>query len=320
MAAPAALLAGVRGVHEQEAARVRALGLVFEFLPDAAHARGTQGVVESAFRSLTVRQEPSRMQRIRHGFRLASHTLEIQILQYDQVIFGDEPMGHLLLEVVDNAMRLAVEAADLLLLPHIPVGTVSAAHILLRTQPGLTDTTRLRLLTTAILPIDFLQPVFRQVDERTIRQRETMRAATVDARLQTGALAGDGQRVVDEHEIPGLGMHADGRVGANLLGQANPDTNLEPASPAGQAVLLRVLAADDDHAMPSVELMEDGVRALVVPAHKHRIRLARLEPWHTARIPVALLQRLATLVRTPPVRVLDTVRRLQHHRRHRRQP
>lgn len=91
VAALAALLAGVRGVHEQEAARVRALGFVFELLADASHASGAQRMVQAAFRGLPVRQEPSRMQRVRGWLRFPAHARQVQVLQHDQIVFGDEP-------------------------------------------------------------------------------------------------------------------------------------------------------------------------------------------------------------------------------------
>lgn len=187
VAALAALLAGIRRVDEQEAARVRALGFVFELLADASHASGAQRMVQAAFRGLPVRQEPSRMQRVRGWLRFPAHARQVQVLQHDQIVFGDEPAGDLLLEIVDDVMRLTVGPANNLLLLDVSVGAVFAAHVLLRAQTGLADTAGLRFLTAAYLLVDLLEPGFRQVEERAVRQREIMHAATVHADLHASA-------------------------------------------------------------------------------------------------------------------------------------
>lgn len=149
---------------------------------------------------------------------------------------------------------------------------------------------------------------------------ERMDASPVQPNHRAGALASYRQRVVDEHKRSFSPVHTDARIIADGLADADADVDAVPARLAVQTICAGVLSGYHDFAVMPVQLTVVRVHALVVPADEIQVITPFLETGCHARIPMLFPQRPATLVRTPPVRVLYPVRGLQYHRGHGRKP
>lgn len=237
--------------------------------------------------------------------------MQVEVFQYDDVVFADEHAGGLVLPVVYDAVRLRVQSAD------FPTGTlVGAARVVTVLFDGFAghgDSSRLSLLTAAYFPVDMVQPVFGEVDETIVGCGERMHAPSVQSDHRAGAFSVYRQRVVDEHERSFRPVHSDARIVADGLADADADVDAVPARLTVQTICAGVLSGDDDFAVMPVQLPVVRVRALVVPADEIQVVTPFFEPGRHARVPMLLLQRFAAFVRAPPVCVLYPVRGLQHH-------
>lgn len=268
-------------------------------------------MVEAAFHRLAVMQVRARPVRV--GFRLgfAAHALQVEVFQYDEVVFADEHAGGLVLPVVYDAVRLRVQSAE------FPTGTlVGAARmtpVLFDGFAGHGDSSRLSLLTAAYFTVDTLQTLLGKVEETIVGRGERVRATPVQADHGTRALTAYRQRVVDEHERASCPVHPDARIVAYGLADADTNVDAVPAWLAVQTICAGVLSGDDDFAVMPVQPPVVRVRPLIVPADEVQVVTPFFEPGRHARVPMLFLQRFAALVRAPPVRVLYPVRGLQHH-------
>ena len=61
-------------------------------------------MVEAAFRRLSVRQERARPVWVGLRLGFATHALQVEVFQYDDVVFADEHAGGLVLPVVYDAV------------------------------------------------------------------------------------------------------------------------------------------------------------------------------------------------------------------------
>lgn len=271
-------------------------------------------MVEAAFRRLAVMQVRARPVRV--GFRLgfAAHALQVEVFQYDEVVFADEHAGGLVLPVVYDAVRLRVQSAE------FPTGTLIGVARIATVFPHRlarhVDPSRLSLLTAAYFTVDTLQPLLGEVDETIVGRGERVDAPSVQSDHRAGALTAYRQRVVDEHERASCPVHADARIVADGLTDADADVDAVPARLAVQTICAGVLSGDDDFAVMPVQPPVVRVRALVVPADEIQVVTPFFEPGRHARVSMLLLQCFASFVRAPPVRVLYPVRGLQHHRGH----
>ena len=116
-------------------------------------------MVEAAFRRLAVMQVRARPVRV--GFRLgfAAHVLQVEVFQYDEVVFADEHAGGLVLPVFDDAVRFRVQAVDFPL--DFPIRAAGLSHILPYVFAGHVNTMGLAFLPTSYLPVDTFQAMFR---------------------------------------------------------------------------------------------------------------------------------------------------------------
>ena len=116
-------------------------------------------MVEAAFRRLAVMQVRARPVRV--GFRLgfAAHVLQVEVFQYDEVVFADEHAGGLVLPVVYDAVRLRVQSADFPL--DFPIRAAGLFCVFPYVFAGHVNTMGLAFLPTSYLPVDTFQAVFR---------------------------------------------------------------------------------------------------------------------------------------------------------------
>ena len=134
-------------------------------------------MVEAAFRRLAVMQVRARPVWV--GFRLgfATHALQVEVFQRDEVVVMDEHAGGLVLPVVYDSVGLRVQSAD------FPTGTLVGAARIATVFPHRlarhVDPSRLSLLTAAYFTVDTLQPLLGKVEETIVGRGKCVRATPV---------------------------------------------------------------------------------------------------------------------------------------------
>ncbi len=253
------------------------------------------------------------------GFRLgfATHALQVEVFQRDEVVFTDEHAGGLVLPVVYDSVGLRVQSAD------FPTGTLVGAARIATVFPHRlarhVDPSRLSLLTAAYFTVDPLPNRCLGRSRKRLSDVASVCAQPLSNPTMAPVRSRPIQRVVDEHERASCPVHPDARIVADGLADADADIDAVPARLAVQTIFAGVLAGYHDLAVMPVQPPVVR-RPLIVPADEIQVVMTGLNRGIMPGFLCFLLQRSAALVRGSPVRVLYPVRGLQNHRGHGRKP